>query len=236
MIIKSDKNNVVFDLYGTLVDIHTDEDNKNFWKKFAKLLRKNGIHFYHGRLKAEYIRLCGVYEKKLQGLNPGKQIEINISDVFFDLCHQKNRKITREQSDTLGRKFREYSTAYIRVYDDTFEMFERLRKEGKKIWLLSNAQALFTMPELEKLGLIPCFDGIAISSDAGFKKPDEAFAGYLFGKYNLNASDCVMVGNEYGSDVMVAKNSGMKYIYVESNLTSREEIGKHEDEVSFRLS
>ena len=37
--------NYIFDLYGTLVDIHTDEYSKNFFKKYAKWLRKQGFYF-----------------------------------------------------------------------------------------------------------------------------------------------------------------------------------------------
>ena len=36
--------NYIFDLYGTLVDIHTDEYSKNFFKKYAKWLRKQGCY------------------------------------------------------------------------------------------------------------------------------------------------------------------------------------------------
>ena len=37
--------NYIFDLYGTLIDIHTDESSKNFFKKYAKWLRKQGLYF-----------------------------------------------------------------------------------------------------------------------------------------------------------------------------------------------
>jgi putative hydrolase of the HAD superfamily len=35
--------NIIFDLYGTLVDIHTDEQNPKFWQKFAGLLKEDGL-------------------------------------------------------------------------------------------------------------------------------------------------------------------------------------------------
>ena len=37
--------NYIFDLYGTLVDIRTDERSRNFFKKYAKWLRRQGFHF-----------------------------------------------------------------------------------------------------------------------------------------------------------------------------------------------
>ena len=82
------------------------------------------------------------------------------------------------------------------------------------------------MPELEELDLVRYFDGITISSDAGFKKPDAAFAKYLFEKYPESAivpKECLMVGNEYGSDGIVAEKAGMNFLYVVSNLTPESE-------------
>ncbi len=223
-------NNIVFDLYGTLVDIHTDEYSKNFWKKFAKNLRKNGIHYNYKDTQAEYLSLCALHTRKMQESHLDTLVEINISDVFYDMCRKKRASISRSQSDAIGRKFRELSTDYIRIYDDTIEVLTSLKAHNKKIWLLSNAQELFTIPELEKLGLAEYFDGIAISSVAGIKKPDAGFAEYLFSQYDLDASDCIMIGNEYASDVMVAKNSGMGYVYILSNLTPRREWELYADE------
>lgn len=218
----------VFDLYGTLVDIHTDEEEKNFWKKLAKFLRRHGVHYEYKELKREYMCLCRKYSKLLQDRYPDNKIEINISDVFYELCTLKNKRATREFSDAFGYIFRAESRAYLKVYDGVYDMLEVLRRQGVKVWLLSNAQAIFTMPELEQLDLVRYFDGIAISSDAGFKKPDAEFAGYLYAKYpeaHITPEECLMVGNEYGSDGKVAENTGMNFLYVISNLTpGRERI------------
>lgn len=218
----SGAKHAVFDLYGTLVDIHTDEEEKNFWKKLAKFLRRHGIHYEYKELRKEYARLCRKYSGILQEKYPDKKIEINISDVFYELCTLKNGRATREFADAFGYLFRAESRSYVRVYDGVYEMLDELHKMGVKVWLLSNAQAIFTVPELEALDLVKYFDGIAISSDAGFKKPDAAFAEYLFAKYpdaNITAEECLMVGNEFGSDGLVAENAGMNFLYVVSNLT-----------------
>lgn len=227
----SDKENIVFDLYGTLIDIHTDEENKNFWKKFAKYLRKHGMKYDYKCARAVYLLLCDKYTKKLQSENPDKKIEIEIRDVFYDMCRIARPNVTRKESDKVAEEFRKMSTVYIRLYDDVFDMLETLKKAGKKVWLLSNAQSVFTLPEMKRLGILPYFDGIAISSDAGVKKPDKAFAGYLFEKYSLNPTECLMVGNEFASDVEVAKASGMEWIYVVSNLTPYNERIKYENHI-----
>ena len=87
------------------------------------------------------------------------------------------------------------------------------------------------MPELEQLGLVRYFDGIAISSDVGFKKPDAEFADYLFAKYpeaDITPEKCLMVGNEYGSDGKVAENAGMNFLYAVSNLTPESERAEYQ--------
>ena len=158
----------------------------------------------------------------MQEKYPDNKIEINISDVFYELCILKNSRITREFSDAFGYIFRTESREYVRVYEGVYEMLDELHAMGTKVWLLSNAQSIFTMPELESLDLVRYFDGITISSDAGFKKPDAAFARYLFEKFpeaGIVPDECLMVGNEYGSDGRVAENAGMNFLYVVSNLT-----------------
>ena len=221
----------VFDLYGTLVDIHTDEEKKNFWKKLAKFLRRHGVHYEYKELKREYMCLCRKYSKLLQDRYPDNKIEINISDVFYELCTLKNKRATREFSDAFGYIFRAESREYFKVYDGVYDMLDELHGRGVKVWLLSNAQAIFTMPELEQLDLVKYFDGIAISSDAGFKKPAAEFAGYLYAKYpeaHITPEECLMVGNDNGYDGKVAENTGMSFLYVISNLTPEREKVKYQ--------
>ena len=76
------------------------------------------------------------------------------------------------------------------------------------MFLLSNAQRLFTLPELEQLGLLPCFDDIFLSSDRGCKKPGPAFFHVPLARYALAPSDCLMVGNDPVCDVSGAAAAG----------------------------
>lgn len=53
-------NNYIFDLYGTLIDINTDEWNDDLWKKIAILYAYKGAHYTYDELNEEYDRLCSV--------------------------------------------------------------------------------------------------------------------------------------------------------------------------------
>ena len=57
-------------------------------------------------------------------------------------------------------------------YDGVIELLDLLKKKNKKIYLLSNAQRIFTLYEMNILGIHKYFDGIYFSSDYNVCKPD----------------------------------------------------------------
>ena len=109
------------------------------------------------------------------------------------------------------------------LYPDTFACLNGLKKAGKKLYLLSNAQRSFTWQELESTGLIPYFDGILISSDEGCMKPDPQFYEICCKRYQLEKAQSVMIGNEMGSDMAGAKAVGIDGFYISRAAVFHEE-------------
>ena len=64
-----------------------------------------------------------------------------------------------------GQFFRILSTEFVRLYEGTEEMLAAVKKSGREIYRMSNAQRIFTEYEMNALGITPYFDGIFISSD-----------------------------------------------------------------------
>ena len=104
-------------------------------------------------------------------------------------------------------------------------MLEALKRQGKKIYLLSNAQRIFTAYELKllmhTLGIAKYFDDIFISSTCGVKKPDSRFFQLLIDKYNLDITKSVMIGNDGISDIAGAKSVGLDTFYIHSNISPK---------------
>ena len=150
--------NYIFDLYGTLVDIHTNEKKAYLWKKMSLFFGMKGA----------------AYEPK--------ELRISIEE--------------------------------LKLFPGVPEMLQRLKDAGKKVFLLSNAQALFTAPEISLLGLTKYFDGILLSSDAGVKKPDPAFYEMLLKQYHLDPAECLMTGNDDIADCHGAASAGIASRYV----------------------
>lgn len=213
--------NYIFDLYGTLVDIHTDEGKSVFWKKLSFYFSLNGAFYEHRELKKEYMRLVKGETQKLCRKEQAeeKEVEILLDHVFLSLYKQKGIRASKALIAQTGIAFRSYSLEKLRLYDGTKELLERLRSAGKKIYLLSNAQRLFTEPEMRALGIYTAFDGILYSSDVGYRKPSSRFYDTLIQKYDLSIHDSVMIGNEYSADILGAFQKGMDsmYIYTEQS-------------------
>ena len=57
--------------------------------------------------------------------------------------------LTEEQIIDLCESFRRISLITLRLFPDTIACLEGLKRAGKKIYLLSNAQRSFTWQELE---------------------------------------------------------------------------------------
>lgn len=206
--------NYIFDLYGTLVDIHTDESGRNFFKKYAKWLRKQGFYFEWKQFYRLYTSSERAHREQAAQMGRYQKPEIRIEEVFQEVFAARGYELSDEQTVRLCEGFRRISLIYLRLFPDTLACLEGLRKAGKKIYLLSNAQRSFTWQELELTGLVPCFDGILISSDEGCMKPDPEFYQICCDRYQLDKAQSVMIGNELGSDMAGAKAAGIDGFYI----------------------
>lgn len=218
--------NYIFDLYGTLVDIHTDEEEKQVWERLALFYGYYGAIYTPEELQEAYATLVRNGEKvKKSELEAEPRYaheafpEIQIENVFWELFRAKGVDAGMELSIHAGQFFRVLSTEYVRLYEGVPKMLYAIRKMGSKVYLLSNAQRIFTAYEMNLLKISQYFDGILISSEYGTKKPDIRFFNTLLEEYALNPKECIMIGNDAKSDIAGAKAAGMDTYYIHSNIS-----------------
>lgn len=159
-------DNYIFDLYGTLVDIHTDESDTAIWEKLAM------FYGYYGAL----------YEAK----------EL------------------KERYETLVKS----SEAELKK---------------KNVYLLSNAQRIFTAYEMRRLDIFDLFDDVFISSDYNTKKPDIRFYKELINKHDIDVSKSLFIGNDSTTDIKGAKECRMDAFYVKSNISPKDDMAHDAD-------
>lgn len=208
--------NYIFDLYGTLIDIETDEEQLLLWERLADSFQEKGACYEPACLKQRYRELVTAQEDLLAERSgvPRPVVEIRLEKVFAALLEEKAVQPKEEWLLQTGALFREWSTHYLRLFPEADGLLRRLHEAGKGVFLLSNAQRIFTMPEMKKLGIADSFDGILLSSDAGVKKPSPLFFSHLLEKYDIKKDTCVMVGNDCNADIGGAHDFGIPSIYI----------------------
>ncbi len=221
--------NFIFDFYGTLVDIQTDENKPELWQKMAEMYSVYGADYSPEELKDAYQTACRQEETLMKKKTGMDLVEIDLSNVFLSLLtkaekkHKSSYKGSRKEAVfALANMFRLLSRERFGAYPRTISTLQKLKKDGKKIYLLSNAQAVFTLPEMECAGVVPYLDGIYISSEKGMKKPARQFMESLLEEYGLDPLESVMVGNDFYSDIQIAQACNMKSIYLNTFQYSQE--------------
>lgn len=216
----------IFDLYGTLVDIHTDEDLPQVWERTAAFCSTHGAAYAPEELRAVWLKLLSEAQREIEAPSRRESHkaypELRLELIFRQLFLEKGVPASLALAVQAGQVFRRASTQYIRLYEGAKELLTGLRASGRGVWLLSNAQSCFTHMELEELGLLPLFDGVLLSSDCGCKKPDPRFFRMLLEKFSINPGQAIMVGNDGVCDILGAKGVGLDTLYIHSNLSPDE--------------
>ena len=218
-------DNYIFDLYGTLADIRTNEDKPYLWRKMSEFYTSLGASYTPSQLRQAFRRLekeC-ICRMQKEAENLGLRdvlVEPDLTGVFQELYREKGVRCDLQRAQMTANFFRTLSRQLLRVYDGVKETLQELHCRGKHLYLLSNAQSDFTRPELEIMGLAGCFDGILISSEEGCKKPCPAFFRRLIERYHLDPARSLMTGNEENSDIAGAAHVGMDSLYIHTATSS----------------
>lgn len=212
--------NYLFDLYGTLADIHTDEENSGLWEALAEYYTENGANYTGKELKNSYEKFAKEEKEVVIANHPEyKYVDIKIEKVFKRLYTEKGTNADEKLVLATASKFRTESREYIKLYNGIKELLQDLKKAGKNIYLLTNAQRAFTWDELEIIGIRDKFDGIVISSDEECCKPDSKFFNIMLTRYNLDPKETIMIGNDPNADISGAVSVGLDSLYIHTNIS-----------------
>lgn len=196
----------LFDLYGTLLDIHTGEEDPGLWEDFYCYLASRLADWHGNRVESPALASAPALEEDLKmrqgeelacrkASDPSaapEEIEIDLEPVYrktladfgFDLGLGYDEREIHSLISDAAVFFRRRSRSRLEVFPQAVDLLARLRQEGVMTVLASNAQLLFTEQELEPLR--DSFDRIFISSQVGFKKPSPRFFGRILDSLPLS--------------------------------------------------
>ena len=100
--------------------------------------------------------------------------------------------------------------AYIDIYTEVFPLLARLKKNGHRIFVLSNTSPVFY--ELLKDQLSPLngiLDGFVLSCDIKVIKPDRKMFEEILHKYQLDPANCVFL-DDIADNTKMAESLGIR--------------------------
>lgn len=215
--------NYIFDLYGTLLAIHTNENKSYLWEKMADFFTTQGAYYQKEELRTTYRKHCA----RLQANSKNPNYELDLFQVFSYLYSKKKITVSDEKIQDTATIFRILSRSFLYTYPGVLEFLELLKKKNKQIFLLSNAQRCFTYAELVSTNLLPYFDGIVISSDVAYKKPDVQIMNTLLNQYQLNIANSIMIGNDKYADIAIANAVQMDSVYIHTAISPKNDPAIH---------
>lgn len=193
----------LFDLYGTTVDIEVDEDSPRLWHGLATAVRADAP------VEASNVRR--LFQTFLREEKERGREGFLMDAVFRRLLSSLN---ARDDVGRIGKLFRELSLKTSRVRPYVEPLFERLRRSGVKLGIVSNAEAVLTRFELDCYPILRTVQTIVLSSEVGMQKPDPRIFGMALEGIGAAPANTVFIGNDWAADVLGAQSAGLMAIYV----------------------
>lgn len=206
---------ILFDLYGTLIDIETDESMEEIYRGIAHYLTYHGVYLHRFEVRERYY-----YIMKLQKVARGEKYpEIDVEAIWDTFLEQEGIKATaarRELARIIAQLYRGISWKRLQLYPDVKRVLDELRA-GYRIAVISDSQPCYALPEIRAVGLDGYFDPIIISAYYGFRKPDTRLIERALDIMKLTPVEVIYVGNDMFRDIYGASQLGIKTIFVDSN-------------------
>ncbi|WP_439028105.1 HAD family hydrolase [Haloarchaeobius sp. DT45] len=128
-----------------------------------------------------------------------------------DVCEQADADADPE---ALRETLLEYELAMTHVSDDARALFEALG-DRHHLGVLTNGVPEWQRSKLDHHDLLPLFDTVVTSYEAGAHKPDSAVFELARARAPDDTDEFVMVGDDYEPDVQGAREAGFRAIHLD---------------------
>jgi len=201
---------VLFDCYGTLIDILTDERSIGTYRLLSRWLLYQGV-----RIAPDHLR--ELYRSRVDealGRTGERYPEVRVEEVFAGICAEYSA--WEIDAGWLGieaaRAFRAASLRRLCVLEGSLRLLDLF--DTQKIGIVSNGQRVFSEQEVRILGLYERFDFIVFSSDLGFRKPDPRIYATALDRMDLAPQEVLFIGDNCENDVLAPQKLGMQALHV----------------------
>ncbi len=200
---------LIFDLDNTLLDFSQSEINalKGLFAKYGVIFNEENFETYKeinhelwGMLEEGRIKKTTVLNTRFARFFATQGIEVDGAKV-----DDEYRRLLEERNDLMP---------------GSIELLTTLKAKGYKIFAGTNGVGRTQRKRLKNADMEGFFDGLYISEEVGFEKPDVRFFDTIFTKENIkDLSKVLMIGDSLSSDIRGANRIGIDSIWL-NNLSN----------------
>ena len=230
---------LIFDINGTLTDIHTNEWHDDVYRVLSNLLSYQGISLGPNAVKDSYFQIM----KEQRAACGERYPEFDAVGIFREIITRHATDFTRrlppKKLEHLPRLFAETHRAASRyrlqLYHGVEDTIKQLLQKYH-LAIISDGQTAYAVPELNAVGLFGYFDPVIVSGDFGYRKPDKRLFERALTAMKMEPSEVLFVGNDMYNDILGAQTLGMKTVFFRSNQGQQEKRGVEPDYIIYNFS
>lgn len=219
---------VLFDLYGTLIHIETDEFQHEIYWALSRYLSYHRIQIGPDALRERYFDLAKQQKKFSSEAYP----EMDARGVWREILrsgakHFRPEAIASEGEQRvhevekrrehlakeLVRLHRALSRRIIERYPGAKELLQSISGEFQ-LAIVSDAQSDFAKPEMRMTKIRKYFAVKTISGDNAYRKPDPRLFTQTCAQLGVRPEESIYVGNDMYRDIYGAHQAGLRTILV----------------------
>ncbi|MDE7268710.1 MAG: HAD family hydrolase [Lachnospiraceae bacterium] len=159
---------------------------------------------------------AGIPEQKFQALWEPTEHDrtigkLTLEDTLENILKENGRYSKELLNLIVQKRIKVKEECFNHLHDQIIPLLRGLKEKGIQIGLISNCFSE-EAKVIRKSILFPYFDAVCLSYEQGLKKPDIEIYRRCIDKLNVEAGECLYVGDGGSSELEAAKSIGMKTV------------------------
>lgn len=209
------KDVLLFDLVGTLVDEESDYEALDAAMEAARF--RFGIPEPASALSGDFslamMEILRTEEPAEEGGAPAPAefvpFETAAQEIFAAVMEVRGIDVSEADAAWFWATFVQVQKKLIRLHPDAKKALAWSRKQGHRIFVLTDADPYLARDVLPATGITELWDGVITAAEAGYAKPEAPIFRLALQRAGISASRAIMIGDSYERDVLGARAAGI---------------------------
>lgn len=206
---------LLFDLVGTLIDEESDYEALDAAMEAAR--SRFGIEEPASALSGDFsLAMMEILRSEDPAGEAGNAppaefvpFEKAAKEIFAAVLEVRGVNASPEDAAWFWATFVQVQKKLIRPHKDAKTALTWAKRQGYKVWILTDADEYLARDVLPATGLPALWDGCVTAAEAGYAKPEPPIFRAALARAGVPPSRAIMVGDSYERDVLGARNAGI---------------------------